>query len=71
MPSPEKVLPLSDAAQLMQAGVEIMQPEFDYVPSNLVTLYITNNGGSAPSYMYRLLSEYYHPTDHKLTMKIS
>ncbi|XP_055620009.1 translation initiation factor eIF-2B subunit beta [Toxorhynchites rutilus septentrionalis] len=41
-------------------------PVFDYVPPELVTLFITNSGGNAPSYIYRLLSELYHPDDNEL-----
>lgn len=41
-------------------------PVFDYVPPELVTLFINNTGGNAPSYTYRLLSELYHPDDNEL-----
>ncbi|XP_014207475.1 translation initiation factor eIF-2B subunit beta [Copidosoma floridanum] len=41
-------------------------PVFDYVPPNLVTLFISNNGGNAPSYIYRFISELYHPDDYEL-----
>jgi translation initiation factor eIF-2B subunit beta len=37
---------------------------FDYVPPELITLFISNIGGNAPSYIYRLMSELYHPEDH-------
>lgn len=39
---------------------------FDYVPPELITLFISNIGGNAPSYIYRLMSELYHPDDHVL-----
>ncbi|XP_033252368.1 translation initiation factor eIF-2B subunit beta-like, partial [Drosophila miranda] len=38
-------------------------PMFDYVPPELVTLFISNTGGHAPSYVYRLLTELYHHED--------
>uniref|UniRef100_A0A8B9RDD4 Translation initiation factor eIF2B subunit beta n=1 Tax=Astyanax mexicanus TaxID=7994 RepID=A0A8B9RDD4_ASTMX len=41
-------------------------PVFDYVPPELITLFISNIGGNAPSYIYRLMSELYHPEDHEL-----
>ncbi|XP_053675464.1 translation initiation factor eIF-2B subunit beta [Anopheles nili] len=41
-------------------------PCFDYVPPELVTLFITNNGTNAPSYIYRLIGELYHPDDNML-----
>lgn len=46
--------------------VHIYNPVFDYVPPELVTLFISNTGGNAPSYVYRLLSELYHPDDYEL-----
>mmetsp|Transcript_19720 Transcript_19720/g.49831 ORF Transcript_19720/g.49831 Transcript_19720/m.49831 type:complete len:392 (-) Transcript_19720:53-1228(-) len=39
--------------------VQVVSPSFDYVPPDLVSLFITNTGGHQPSYIYRLLSEYY------------
>jgi translation initiation factor eIF-2B subunit beta len=41
-------------------------PIFEYVPPELVTLFISNMSGHAPSYVYRLLSELYHPDDYEL-----
>ncbi|XP_062539618.1 translation initiation factor eIF-2B subunit beta [Armigeres subalbatus] len=52
----------SQAARFAKA----YNPTFDYVPPELVTLFITNTGGNAPSYIYRLLSELYHPDDNEL-----
>ncbi|KAK8397643.1 hypothetical protein O3P69_004437 [Scylla paramamosain] len=36
--------------------------QLDYVPPENVTSLITNNRGTAPSYVYRQLSELYRPT---------
>ncbi|XP_055585676.1 translation initiation factor eIF-2B subunit beta [Uranotaenia lowii] len=59
----EAVIPYqSPAARFSKA----YNPVFDYVPPELVTLFITNTGGNAPSYVYRLLSELYHPEDNEL-----
>lgn len=44
----------------------VSNPEFDYVPSDLIELFITNTGGHAPSYLYRIISELYHPLDYNL-----
>ncbi|XP_058445327.1 translation initiation factor eIF-2B subunit beta [Malaya genurostris] len=61
--NPEAVIPYSSpAARFAKA----YNPVFDYVPPELVTLFITNTGGNAPSYVYRLLSELYHPDDNEL-----
>ena len=46
--------------------VHAYNPYFEYVPPELVTLFISNISGMAPSYIYRQLSEYYHPDDYKL-----
>ncbi|XP_037937090.1 translation initiation factor eIF-2B subunit beta [Teleopsis dalmanni] len=43
---------------------KVYSPIFDYVPPELVTLFISNMGGHAPSYVYRLLTELYHPEDY-------
>ncbi|XP_032684005.1 translation initiation factor eIF-2B subunit beta isoform X2 [Odontomachus brunneus] len=52
-------------AQLL-TKIRAYNPMFDYVPPDLVTLFISNTGGNAPSYVYRLLSELYHPDDYEL-----
>jgi len=50
----------------LHSKVQVTNPEFDYVPSDLVELFITNTGGHAPSYLYRIISELYHPNDYSL-----
>ena len=36
---------------------------FDYIPPELVTIYITNHGSQNPAYIYRLFSEFYSQED--------
>ena len=43
--------------------VELVNPVHDYIPPNLAKLYVTSIGGFQPSYIYKLLSEYYHTDD--------
>ncbi|XP_032800621.1 translation initiation factor eIF2B subunit beta [Petromyzon marinus] len=62
--SPQEVLPFSEGEILSK--VSVYCPVFDYVPPELITLFISNIGGNAPSYIYRLMSELYHPDDHDL-----
>ncbi|XP_013788328.1 translation initiation factor eIF-2B subunit beta-like [Limulus polyphemus] len=62
--SPQEVTGLGGGEVFGKA--QIINPVFDYVPPELVTLFISNIGGNAPSYMYRLLSELYHPDDYEL-----
>ncbi|KAM3958671.1 eukaryotic translation initiation factor 2B subunit beta [Aphomia sociella] len=47
-------------------SVHVYAPLYDFVPPDHVTLFITNLGGSSPSYIYRLLSELYDPKDHQI-----
>ncbi|CAH2101595.1 unnamed protein product [Euphydryas editha] len=48
------------------ALVRVEAPLYDVVPPEHITLFITNLGGSSPSYIYRLLSELYDPNDYQL-----
>ena len=50
----------------MASKIHAAYPLFEYVPPDLVTLFISNMSGHAPSYVYRLLSELYHPDDDEL-----
>ncbi|XP_073833184.1 eukaryotic translation initiation factor 2B subunit beta [Musca autumnalis] len=59
----EGVLPYDSSAARC---AKIYSPIFDYVPPELVTLFISNTGGHAPSYVYRLLTELYHPEDYEI-----
>jgi len=60
--SPQPLLQYDEGLQ----GVHAPNPAFDLVPPELVSLLVTNIGGNHPSYIYRLLSEYYHQEDHNL-----
>jgi len=39
--------------------VSVFNPELDYIPPDLVSIYIMDVGGHSPSYIYRILKEYY------------
>ena len=62
--SPESVLPYADGALVGRARLAC--PLFDYVPPELVTLFVTHTGGTSPWYVYRLLNEYYDQQDHEI-----
>nr|CAI5845737.1 unnamed protein product [Callosobruchus analis] len=62
--SPAGVIPYASGAILSQ--IEVYNPVYDYVPPELVTLFISHQGGNSPSYVYRLLSELYHQDDYDL-----
>jgi translation initiation factor eIF-2B subunit beta len=44
-------------------NVELVNPIHDYIQPENVNLYVTNAGSFQPSYIYRLLAEYYHHDD--------
>jgi translation initiation factor eIF-2B subunit beta len=44
-------------------GVDFVNPVHDYIRPELINLYVTNVGSFQPSYIYRLLAEYYHSDD--------
>lgn len=52
----------SDAA----AGIHVANPSTDYVPPHLVSLLVTDLGGYNPSFVYRLLDEFYSKEDYAL-----
>ncbi|KAG7004673.1 translation initiation factor eIF-2B subunit beta [Physcia stellaris] len=56
-----KIISNDETDLLHQAEVE--NPLYDYVPSQLIDLYITNLGGHAPSYLYRIVLDHYRPED--------
>lgn len=43
---------------------------FDYVPPELISLFVTDTGGYTPSYVYRLLAEYYSREDYTLSKEL-
>ncbi len=47
-------------------NVEVVYPAFDHLTPDLIDLYVTNDGSQLPSYVFRLLSEHYHPKDYIL-----
>ncbi|KAF3790317.1 Translation initiation factor eIF-2B subunit beta [Nymphaea thermarum] len=49
--------------------LHVVNPAFDYVPPQLVSLFITDAGGHNPSYMYRLIADYYSADDFVLQQK--
>lgn len=53
----------------MVEKVEVMNPLYDYIPPNQVDIYVTNLGGFAPSFLYRLVLDYYSPLDVNLAAK--
>lgn len=46
--------------------IKFYTPAYDYVPPELITIYITNHGSQNPAYIYRLFSELYSQEDYFL-----
>ena len=63
------VLPFeqADPSSATKAEAVVYNPAYDYVPPELVSLLITNQGAHLPAYIYRLLAEVYHQEDHFLS----
>jgi translation initiation factor eIF-2B subunit beta len=71
MKSPAEIVDfgeLSDCLDVSTGGhsTYVVNPTFDYIPPELVSLFITDTGGHNPSYVYRLIAEYYSPEDYVL-----
>lgn len=53
--------------QQAPASLQVHNPSYDYVPPELISLFITDHGhGFMPSYVYRLLAEFYHRQDYRI-----
>ncbi|XP_058107019.1 uncharacterized protein LOC131250749 isoform X1 [Magnolia sinica] len=68
--SPSELLDFGEFSDCMDFGcgsgaplLHVVNPSFDYVPPKLVSLFITDTGGHNPSYMYRLIADYYSADD--------
>lgn len=57
---------VEDTSSLNQTTgtVEALHSTFDYVPPELITLFVSNIGGNSPSYVYQLLNELYCKSDY-------
>lgn len=61
--APSQILNFQDPGSV---SVAVENPAYDYISPDLVTLFVTNIGGHNPSYIYRLLNEFYYPQDYDL-----
>lgn len=64
---PGKVVPYQEGDFIDK--VDVVNPVYDFVDAELVDLYITNLGGHAPSYLYRIVADHYRTEDIDLTSK--
>uniref|UniRef100_A0A2P2LDV5 Translation initiation factor eIF2B subunit beta n=2 Tax=Rhizophora mucronata TaxID=61149 RepID=A0A2P2LDV5_RHIMU len=68
--SPSELLDFGEFSDCLDFGtgsssplLHVVNPTFDCVPPKLVSLFITDTGGHNPSYMYRLIADYYSADD--------
>ena len=63
-----------DCTTISLERTEVINPQFDYCPPELMDLFVTNvptvptqnsGGGHQPSYIYRFLADYYSPEDSR------
>eukprot|EP00522_Entomoneis_paludosa_P019084 CAMPEP_0172448112 /NCGR_PEP_ID=MMETSP1065-20121228/7194_1 /TAXON_ID=265537 /ORGANISM="Amphiprora paludosa, Strain CCMP125" /LENGTH=471 /DNA_ID=CAMNT_0013199515 /DNA_START=83 /DNA_END=1498 /DNA_ORIENTATION=- len=64
--SPSSVLEYSNLKDTRLSDVEFVNPVRDYIAPQYIDLYVTNVGSFQPSFIYRLLAEYYHSDDWDL-----
>jgi translation initiation factor eIF-2B subunit beta len=55
--SPSSILEFEDGD--CPQNISAIVPAFDYVPSEYISLFITNQGGFTPNYIYRQFSDQY------------
>jgi translation initiation factor eIF-2B subunit beta len=58
---PGKVVPYEDGEFMDK--VDVVNPVYDFVEAESVDLYITNLGGCAPSFLYRIVADHYRAED--------
>ncbi|CAD6184801.1 unnamed protein product [Caenorhabditis auriculariae] len=52
-----------DLANKLSGKVELIQPAFDILPSQLISLFVSNSSSLIPAHVNRLKEDYYHPQD--------
>jgi translation initiation factor eIF-2B subunit beta len=48
------------------SNIKFNTPAYDYVPSEFISIYLTNHGSQNPAYIYRLFAELYSQEDYFL-----
>ena len=61
---PARAIPYEDGSFMEK--IDVVNPLYDWVDAELVDLYITNLGGHAPSYLYRIVADHYRSEDTSL-----
>ena len=61
--SPSSVMDYAEMNEQLLGQVEVVNPVHDFIRPEHINLFITNVGSFQPSFIYRLLAEYYHTDD--------
>ncbi|VDK50195.1 unnamed protein product [Anisakis simplex] len=61
MGAPSEIVSFSESDSMN--FVHVVNPLFDLIPSQLISLYISHTSAISPSHIYRLIGDYYHPND--------
>eukprot|EP00884_Botryococcus_braunii_P001910 jgi/Botrbrau1/1171/Bobra.0162s0058.2 len=61
----------ADSLDCNKVYVQAINPLLEYVSPDLVSLFVTDTGGFTPSYVYRMLAEYYSREDFVLVSSLS
>lgn len=61
--SPAAIISYAEMNDPLYADVEFVNPVHDYIRPELISLYVTNVGSFQPSFIYRLLADFYHTDD--------
>uniref|UniRef100_A0A7S3IW96 Translation initiation factor eIF2B subunit beta n=1 Tax=Strombidium inclinatum TaxID=197538 RepID=A0A7S3IW96_9SPIT len=59
--SPQTIMGMEEGDNM--GNLSAVVPAYDYVPPEYISLYITNQGGFSPNYIYRQFSENYTKED--------
>ncbi|KAF5397078.1 Translation initiation factor eIF-2B subunit beta [Paragonimus heterotremus] len=73
---PTKILPIDDPVvtssdlshRSLSNGPVVWMPRWELIPAGLVNLFLTNLGSHAPSYLYALGRELFHPLDIQMAI---
>lgn len=61
--APSRLLPASECLAGGGPSPLIWLPNWDYIPPGLTSLFLTTEGGQAPSYLYAMVRELFNPDD--------
>ena len=55
-----------ESGEVEELEVSALNPAYDYITPDMIALFVTDTGCHSPSYVYRLISEYFASEDHLL-----